>query len=103
MITGGALHKFTEGWAVNVYVVARKAHYWKRGGAGVARTMCSSRQVVLGALREAGSYEHCKPCSDMFGRLKAPTTQQLRDELAQAARNTADDAHATYSARNYPL
>lgn len=34
---------------------------------------------------------------------KHPTKQQLRDELAEAARNTANDAHATYSARNYPL
>jgi len=68
MMTGGPIEKFTEGWAVNVYSQQRKAHYWTRDGVGVARTKCSRKQVAVGALREAGSYEHCRNCSLVFGR-----------------------------------
>lgn len=72
MMTGGPFENFSEGWAVNVFADHRKAHFWKideDDDPTIMRTMCSRRRSLVGALRAPGTYEKCRLCSTVYGRV----------------------------------
>lgn len=55
---------FREGWAVKAGN-AGKAHFFRRDGVALARSLCGSQDAPAGWLAEAGSTTCCERCAKL--------------------------------------
>lgn len=61
MFSGPRVEKFTNGWALGVFLST--AHYYQRYEAGAVRSICGRSIAMAGRLLHPGSWKRCKVCS----------------------------------------
>lgn len=61
---GGQIHAFREGWALDVWVVGGKAHYWRRSPLNLAyvRSQCGITTDAKNMYGQ-GDFGRCRKCA----------------------------------------
>lgn len=77
---------FREGWASKT--TGGKAHYFRRVGAGVARSLCGAQDAPSGWLNEPGLSERCARCARLLAR-EASKSNAMPPEPGQDERGRA--------------
>jgi hypothetical protein len=57
---------FREGWASKA--PRASAHYFRRVGAGIARSLCGAQDAAAGWLMEPGDFKRCARCTRLLAR-----------------------------------
>ena len=72
------LSSFREGWAVK-NAVAGKAHYFRRDGVGLARSICGAQDAPAGWLFNMGSTPCCERCAKLRDKALENMPRERRD------------------------
>lgn len=89
------MKRFREGWATKAGS-AGTAHFFRRDGAALARSLCGSQDAPAGWLVEAGSRPCCERCAKLRDKelekhpLNPPEVAQDRREGVSEGERKAD-------------